>query len=92
MGIAVVLGTALVIGVAVKRFYDAGTAPVEASAPESAAPPSIRLPAPPGSAISGIAAVDGRLAVWVKDGKGGEVMLIDPRTNQLAGTVTLAPR
>lgn len=97
MGVLIVIGTALVIGVIIKRIYDAGSAPVKASSVQAAppvakVPATLRIPAAAGAAIGGIAAVDGRLAIWVKDGQGGKVVLIDPRTNRLAGTVTLAPR
>jgi hypothetical protein len=94
LGVLIVLGTALVIGVVIKRMYDAGTAPAKASgtAVPGMPPATLRIPAAAGAAIGGIAAVGGRLAVWVKDGQGGKVVLIDPQTDQLAGTVTLAPR
>lgn len=93
LGVLIVLGTALVVGVIIKRIYDAGSAPAEVAGAKAEAPAAdLRIPAAAGAAIGGIAAADGRLAVWVKDGGGGKVVLIDPRTGRLAGTVTLAPR
>lgn len=94
LGVLIVLGTALVVGVIIKRIYDAGSAPAKVSEArsETTAPAMLRIPATAGAAIGGIATMDGRLAVWVKDGGGGKVVLIDPRTNRLTGTVALAPR
>jgi streptogramin lyase len=84
MGVLIVLGTALVIGLVIKRLYGASGA----SAKPVAA--MIQVPAPRGAVIGGVAAADGEVAVWVKDGAGGRIVLVDPKTNTISGTVTLS--
>ncbi len=91
MGVLIVLGTALVIGLVIKRLYDAGGPRLKA-----AHAVSLRIAAPPGAVIAGVTALDGELAIWIKDGPsnkgGGKVVLVDPRTGNLSGTVTLSPK
>jgi hypothetical protein len=87
MGVLIVLGTSLVIGLVIKRFYDAGSPRAKA-----ASAMAIRIAAPLGAVIGGVTALDGRLAIWVKDGKGGKVVLVDPQTGAVSGTVTLSAK
>lgn len=88
LGILVVLGTALVIGVAVKRL-------LVSTAPEArpAAHPPVPGSAPfattlPKGRIAGIAAANGMVAIRLRDGAGGKVVFVDPRTGAVAGTAT----
>ena len=96
MGVMIVLATSLVIGLEIKRVYDSGSSRLKATGPTS-----IRIPAPPGAVIGGVTALNGQLAIWIKDGPsnkaggnqaGGKVVLINPRTNSVSSTVTLSPR
>jgi hypothetical protein len=95
MGVLIVLGTALVIGLVIKRFYDAGGGGGEAAGRgvhrvSPPAPLAIRIPSPRGAAIGGMTSLDGRLAIWVKDDAGGRIVMIDPRSGTVSGTVTLS--
>ena len=86
LGVLIVLGTALVIGVVVKRAVES-TAKPAFGAPAGFA---TALPAGPGASIGGIAASGGTVAIWIKTGHGDRVVFLDPRTGAVAGTVTLA--
>lgn len=99
LGLLVVLGTALVIGVVVKRFMES-TAPntpiptathALAPTPRGASAPIFHttLPAGAGARIGGVAPADGSIAIWVRDAAGGKIILINPHTGTIAGTVTL---
>ncbi|MHB1304105.1 MAG: hypothetical protein ACYCZB_11635 [Acidiphilium sp.] len=90
LGILVVLGTALVIGVAVKRLL-VSTAPEAHQAAHLAANPPVPGSAPfattlPKGRIAGIAAANGMVAIRLRDGAGGKVVFVDPRTGAVAGT------
>ncbi len=83
MGVLIVAGTvALVVGV-VRR----GPGPSAA-----ALPPAVTavLQEPEGTRITGIAAVQDRLALQLQGGGGDRVVLVDVRTGAVAGRITLA--
>jgi hypothetical protein len=91
LGVLIVLGTALVIGVVVKRFMEStGGSPaattVLPAAPATSVPFNTVLPGGEGGKIAGVAASGGAVAVWVRDDKGGRIDFIDPRTGALLGT------
>ncbi|MDD2860282.1 MAG: DUF6476 family protein [Acidiphilium sp.] len=84
LGVLILLGTALVIGVVVKRFMEStGHAPVSIA---SGAPFATVLPGGSGSKIAGIAGAGGEVAVWIDDGKGGRIDFIDPRSGAVLGS------
>ncbi|HEX7390450.1 MAG TPA: hypothetical protein VF286_10080 [Acidiphilium sp.] len=99
LGVLIVLGTALVIGVVVKRaFKSTATSSTATSGPVAHIPGepaplpfSTALSAGAGAAIGGIAASGGRVAIWVRTGQGGKVVFVDPEDGAVAGTVTLGP-
>jgi len=83
LGLLVVLGTALVIGVIIKRIYANPAVPSTASAMpvQGSIPPltdTLELPA--GAKIVGIAAADGVFAVAVSSPKGEQVWIMNPQT------------
>ncbi|MDD2877314.1 MAG: hypothetical protein PHT60_11485 [Acidiphilium sp.] len=103
LGALIVLGTALVIGVVVKRSIEstgkpAAAAPIAApllmTTPPTShpgpAPFSIVLPGSQAAKIGGIAAAGGEVAIWVRDNGGGHVVFIDPRTGATIGTAAMA--
>jgi hypothetical protein len=83
LGVLVVLGSALVIGVIIKRIYANPAPPSTAAAPVA---PDDSLPAgapftlPQGSKITGIAAADGAIAVAVSGPAGDQLWLVNPQT------------
>ena len=94
LGVLIVLGTALVIGVVIKRIYakpaaTSMTAPVNAIIPGESSPvlPAGSLAA--GEHISGIAGAGGMLAIWVSGVAGDKVLLLNPQTGALS--TALAP-
>jgi hypothetical protein len=101
LGILIVLGTALVIGVVVKRLIAPGPAAAPAAAAVSAAPAagaaagparpfSVVLPGGAGAQVTGLAAADGLVAVLLRNGQGSEIVFIDPRNGRVAGTAATA--
>ncbi|MGC9269826.1 hypothetical protein [Acidiphilium sp.] len=91
LGILIVLGTALVIGVVVKRMVkstESSSVVVNSrdTTLSGVVPFSTILPAETGGKIAGIAASGGVIAIWLRDGKGGRVAFIDPHTGALLGT------
>lgn len=87
LGLLVVLGTALVIGVIIKRLYASPAPPSIAGAPPAdtqgvipvtAVSPPLTLPA--GSKITGIAAAGGVFAVTVSGPAGDQVWEMNPHT------------
>jgi hypothetical protein len=92
MGVLILVGTAVLIAVIVKRI----NAPTPEPGPEAnlvpyAAPYRAQVQVPPGTRITGIASTGTLLAVSL-GGAADEVVVLDPRTGQTAGTITLAPR
>ncbi len=86
LGLLVVLGTALVIGVVIKRIYASPAPPSTAHAlpmpgdGASLATVSAPVPLPAGSKITGIAASGGVFAVTVSGPMGDQVWLVNPHT------------
>ncbi len=93
MGVLIIIGTAVVIGVIIHRLYAASTAlkpePSPIAAPATAAFHT-RLPAPTGSTIKSVTATNNRLAVGISTPQGGKIILINPRTGAITGTIALA--
>ena len=92
LGVLVVLGTALVVGVIIRRLY---ARPVPASiappiaAPLPAEPGALQLP--PGSRIAGIATAGTEVAVWITGPDGGRVILFDPSHGTARNLVEAPP-
>lgn len=83
MGVLIVLGTTVLIVTIVHRMGSGAPSP---SGPAFLA----HVDVPAGGHIAGIAAAGGRLAVWIAGpGGAGRVVLIDPASGKVAGTVTL---
>ncbi len=86
LGLLVVLGTALVIGVVIKRIYASPAPPSTARAvpvPGAAAglaTLNAPVPLPPGSKITGIASAGGAFAVTVSGPAGDQVWIVNPHT------------
>jgi len=81
LGVLVVLGTAVVAGVVIKRFF----APA-AALPDMAAAPARQAGAatlPPGSRILGLAGAGDTFAIWTSGPAGAQVYLLDPATGAL---------
>ncbi len=99
LGILVVLGTAVVAGVIIRRLY-ASAAPASNFSgatlppPSGMAPPATATTLPAGSRILGLAAAGGSFAVWVTSPAGGQdIYLLDPATGALRLSVqTPAPK
>ncbi|HQT68067.1 MAG TPA: DUF6476 family protein [Acetobacteraceae bacterium] len=85
LGVAIVLGTTVIIGTIISRLY------AKPAAPSIAAPAAQVAPAAPpaggGPRIAGMAAVGGKLAVWLADGQGGLIEIIDPATGQITARI-----
>jgi hypothetical protein len=88
LGLLVVLGTALVIGVVIKRMY-AGPAAASTVA-DTPVPGAVAALLPGGSHIAGLAGAGGAFAVWVSGADGDKVFLIDPRTGRLSLALSAA--
>jgi len=94
LGVLIVVGTAVVIGVIIKRIY---ASPAPASNFSAAPVPGYGLPAdslaslPAGSHIAGLAGSGGVFAVWVTGPKGGQLYLLNPQTGALHLAVQAPP-
>jgi hypothetical protein len=79
MGVLIVAGTVALVAIIVQR--------VGAAAGGGESPP-LALRQPEGTRIAGIAAAEGRIAVWIvrPDGE-TRVLLVDPRTNRVMGEI-----
>lgn len=91
MGVLIVLGTAVVVGVVIKRIY-AKPAAASISSPvipgvAGAAIPTAALA--PGEHIAGIAGAGGEFAVWLSGQAGDRLLLLNPQTG--AFRTVLAP-
>ncbi len=78
MGVLIVLGTAVVIGVVIKRIYAKPAAPSTVAA--APLPPMPAETLAPGEHIAGIAGAGGSLAVWVTGPAGDRILLLNPQT------------
>ncbi len=85
LGLLVVLGTALVIGVVIKRIYASPATPSM-----TAAPAGVVSALPAGSRIMGLAGAGGEFAVWVSGAGGDAVYVIDPATGAMHVAVSAA--
>jgi hypothetical protein len=78
MGVLIVLGTAVVIGVVIKRIYAKPAAPSTVAALPMAPMQAETLA--PGEHVAGIAGAGGNVAVWVTGPSGDRVLLLNPQT------------
>ena len=79
MGVLIVVGTVTLVVLIVQRAGRAGGADGLAG--------TVALRQPAGSRIAGIAAVEGRVAVWVERPDGGRVLLVDPQRLRVVGEI-----
>ena len=90
MAVLIVLGTTTLFVLLAKR----GMGPETARAPTVEGPVAAQVAAvldePPGTRIVGITSAGERLAVLLSGGGADRVVLLDPRTGQIAGRVALA--
>ncbi len=91
LGVLIVLGTAVVVGVVIKRIY---AKPAAASISDPVIPGVAAVPAPaaalaPGEHIAGIAGAGGAFAVWVSGAGGDRLLILNPQTG--AFSTVLAP-
>ncbi|PZW46732.1 hypothetical protein C8P66_10811 [Humitalea rosea] len=80
MGVLIVAGTVTLVVLLVQRAGGGAEAPRMATS----------LGQPAGTTIGGMAAAEGRIAVWVHRPDGDRVLLLDPRRGTIAGEVRLA--
>ena len=83
MAVLIVLGTTTLFVMLAKR----GMAPDAASLPAQVA---AILDEPQGTRIAGIAAVQDRLAIQLTGGGADRIVLVDPKSGQVAGRIALA--
>lgn len=88
LGVLIVLGTAVVVGVVIKRIYAKPEAasissPVIPGVTAAAVPAAVLAP---GEHIAGIAGAGGVFAVWVSGPQGERLLLLNPQTGAV-GTV-----
>ncbi len=94
LGVLIVLGTALVIGVVIKRIVESTHTPIQAASPTPPIPSAVPgdapfttvLPGAAGAKIAGVTASGGIVAVWLRDDKGGRIDFIDPHSGALLGS------
>lgn len=79
MGVLIVVGTVTLVALIVQR---AGGIGAERSG-------QLALRQPPGSRIAGIAAAEGRVAVWVERPDGGRILLLDAARLRVVGEVVV---
>ncbi|MEO9190014.1 MAG: hypothetical protein ABI224_08415 [Acetobacteraceae bacterium] len=89
MGVLIVVGTAVLIAVIVKRA--SAPAPAAGGFVPAAASFAAVLHEPAGTHITGLAAIDDALALSLQGGGSDRVVLIDPRSGEPRGRITLAP-
>ncbi len=76
MGVLIIVATAVLVVMVVKRMGQAG---YQLHTARTADPSTdIALKQPAGTHISGMAEVDGRLAVWLERPDGARIILVDP--------------
>jgi hypothetical protein len=82
MGVLILVGTTVLLVTILHR----------ASAPAAtAAPLALTLHEPAGTAIDGVAAAGGRLAIALHGGGPDRVVLVDPHSGTVTGTIVLRP-
>ncbi len=89
LGVLIVIGTAVVIGVVIKRIY--GTSPVAASISGVIPGATVNVPVTalaPGEHIAGIAGAGGEFAVWVSGAGGDRLLLLNPQTGVLQTVIS----
>ncbi len=93
MGVLIVVGTAVVIGVIIKRIYatKAAASISDSVLPGAPAPVLATSSLGPGEHIAGIAGAGGEFAVWVSGAGGDRLLLLNPQTGALS-TVLAAPK
>ncbi|WP_431283635.1 DUF6476 family protein [Humitalea sp. 24SJ18S-53] len=79
MGVLIVAATVTLVVLVVQRA-GGGADPMQAA---------VALRQPAGSSIGGVAAAEGRIAIWVRRADGDRVLLVDPRRGTIAGEVRL---
>jgi hypothetical protein len=82
MGVLIVVATTVLIVLIVHRLGGA--------APAKTASASVLLDQPLGTRIVGIAAADDRLALHLQGGGPDRVVLVEPRTGAVMGTIGIA--
>ena len=87
MGVMIVVGTGVLVAVIAHRIASPapGRSPVAGQAPLAQV-----LDEPAGTRIAGIAAVGDRLAVQLQGGGADRVVLVDARSGEVVGRITLA--
>lgn len=91
MAVLIVLGTTTLFVMLAKRGMAPGNAPQPAAMRETAVPQIASvLDEPPGTRITGIAALRDVLAVQLTGGGADRIVLVDPRSGQVAGRIALA--
>lgn len=90
MGVLILLGTAVVIATIIKRATQPAPAGSAGVVPAAAAYTTV-LHEPAGTAITSLAVVGGSLALSLHGGGPDRVVLVDPRTGETQGRITLAP-
>ena len=82
MGVLIVVATTVLIVLIVHRLGE--------TKPAQSVSASVLLDQPHGTRIVGIAAADSRLALQLQGGGPDRVVLVDPRTGTVVGTISLA--
>lgn len=85
MGVLIVAGTVTLATMLVQRAGGPGGRGGGAGGPSG----TIALQQPPGSRIAGIAAAEGRVAIWVERPDGGRVLLFDPAQRRVVGEIVV---
>lgn len=87
MGVLILIGTAVLIATIFKR----ATAPAPAAGGYVPALIATTLHEPAGTRIAGLAAIGDVLALRLEGGGPDRVVLLDPRTGEPRGRITLGP-
>jgi len=89
LGVLIVIGTAVVIGVVIKRIYATSQAAPSISTGVVPGVPATVLA--PSEHIAGIAGAGAEFAVWVSGPAGDRLLLLNPQTGAFS-TVLSAPK
>ena len=98
MGVLILLGTAILVGTVIKRSTSGSGVAADRPLPERPMPDgpttdkafAAVLDEPTGTAIVGMAAVQGRLAVQLRGGGAERVLLIDTANGAVVGRLSLS--